>query len=812
MHRFLWPNNGKALKENVIAGKKYRFTMLTERLIRMEYDENGVFEDRATQHVFHRDFPASRYTVKEDGGLLTVETDFLVMKYEKEAAFTKDSLSVQLKDAPYTIWHYGDKLSNLKGTVRTLDRGDGAVPLEDGVCSRQGIAIVDDSDCMVLDGDWVGLRNPETDVYVFAFGNDYRSAVQELLILTGEPPMLPDYALGNWWSRYHAYTEEEYCDLVKRFEKERLPFSVAVVDMDWHLVDDVPDDSAWDGMNGKLGWTGYSWNKKLFPDYKRFLKFLHDHNLRTTLNLHPAQGVRYFEDMYEDMCKVTGQDPTTKEPVKLNLLNPEFMEHYFDVLHHPYEESGVDFWWMDWQQGKNYWWIHDEKHQPSPLEKMDPLWLLNHLHILDINRNGKRPMFFSRYAGVGSQRYPIGFSGDTVINWESLDFQAYFTNTATNVGYVWWSHDIGGHMAGYRDDELATRWVQYGVFSPINRLHSTKNEFTSKEPWKFGREHEQVQGNFLRLRHRMFPYNYSMNYRTATEGLALVEPLYYEYPTRDEAYEFKNQYLFGSQLMVSPITQKSDSVTQMGRVKTWFPEGEWYDAFLGIRYEGDQVLDVYRFLSEYPVFAKAGAIVPMQQDKGNNILGRSDAMELYVFPGADGHFTMFEDCGDYDRWETGECAFTEFDMKWSEAPVITIAPATGDLSILPAKRSYRVALRGWAKDLQVKTDLPFETEYDAERNTLYITIDVETAVGATFTIEGETLIADKTAAMTRALNILTRAQADNEWKRNTYEHFDRGEWRMASGANERHVMSAMQEMSGRLSARPMPQKRKIDKG
>ena len=89
---------------------------------------------------------------------------------------------------------------------------------------------------------------------------------------------------------------------------------------------------------------------------------------------------------------------------------------------------------MDWQQGTDYWWIHDENHPASPLEQMDPLWILNHLHILDISRNGKRPMFFSRYSGIGSHRYPIGFSGDTTITWESLKFQPYFTANASNVG------------------------------------------------------------------------------------------------------------------------------------------------------------------------------------------------------------------------------------------------------------------------------------------------------------------------------------------------------------------------------------------
>lgn len=124
----------------------------------------------------------------------------------------------------------------------------------------------------------------------------------------------------------------------------------------------------------------------------------------------------------------------------------------------------------------------------TKIEGLDPLWMLNHFHYLDSGRDGKRPMTFSRYAGPGSHRYPVGFSGDTHITWDSLDFQPYFTNTASNIGYGWWSHDIGGHMMGYRDEELEVRWYQYGVFSPINRLHSSNSRFSGKEPWKFSME------------------------------------------------------------------------------------------------------------------------------------------------------------------------------------------------------------------------------------------------------------------------------------------------------------------------------------
>lgn len=118
------------------------------------------------------------------------------------------------------------------------------------------------------------------------------------------------------------------------------------------------------------------------------------------------------------------------------------MDAYFD-MHHRMEAEGVDFWWLDWQQGG-----------VTRQKGLDPLWMLNHMHYLDSGRGGNWPLTFSRYAGPGSHRYPVGFSGDTIVTWESLAFQPQFTATASNIGYGWWSHDIGGHMFGYRNEEL----------------------------------------------------------------------------------------------------------------------------------------------------------------------------------------------------------------------------------------------------------------------------------------------------------------------------------------------------------------------
>ena len=669
------PTRPVADSANVVQGDGYRITVLDAGLLRLEYSPEGRFEDRPSQTVLNRDFGRATFDLVEDERELELHTERLHLVYDKQP-FSPQGLSVLAKgnfSAHGNTWRFGQRLKTLGGTARTLDDVDGATELEDGVVARTGIAVIDDSETMLLTEEgWVAPRTGgSVDVYVFAYGRDYKAAVRALYRLTGKQPLLPRYALGNWWSRYHPYSATEYVELMDRFARERLPFSVGVIDMDWHITEVDP-------AYGN-GWTGYTWNRDLFPDPEGFLADLHHRGLRVSLNVHPADGIRAFEDAYERMAKRMAIDPSSRLPVNFDPADPAFIEAYLEEVHHPLEEEGVDLWWLDWQSG-NY----------SKLPGLDPLWILNHVHFLDSGREDKRPLTFSRYAGPGSHRYPIGFSGDTVTSWESLDFQPCFTSTASNIGYGWWSHDIGGHMFGAKDDELATRWLQFGVFSPVLRLHSSADLFNSKEPWRFDQRAEPVMARFLRLRHQLVPYLYAMNHRAHVDDEPLVQPMYYDHPWEKAAYQVRNQYMFGSELMVAPITTPDDPALRLGRVKAWIPDGTWVDFFTGLVYRGGRSAYLHRDLDTIPVLARAGAIVPLVPDSAvSNDTANPDALELRVFAGADGAFTLWED-GDDERW-----ASTTIRLDFA-AGEVTIDEARGDLSSLPRARSYDVVLVGFA--------------------------------------------------------------------------------------------------------------------
>ena len=668
----------QACPENMIQGEHYRITVLTKSLVRLEYSPDGIFTDAPTQTVLNRNFPQVSFEVRETPEELEIRTEYFQLNYDKKE-FTSHGLSCYALGMPggnRNAWRYGAKNENLKGTARTLDNVNGACELEDGILSLWcGCVALDDSRTLTLREDgWVEPRKKGIqDLYLFAYGHRYLEALKDFYHLCGETPMLPRFALGNWWSRYYKYTEESYMELMERFDQEQIPFSVAVIDMDWHLVDIDPKYGT--------GWTGYTWNREFFPDPERFLKKLHDRGMKTTLNLHPADGIRGFEDCYPQMAEAMGLDPEKEEPVNFDIANPDFLEAYLEKTLHPLEEEGVDFWWVDWQQGTN-----------SKMEGLDPLWMLNHYHFLDSARNGKRPMTFSRYAGPGSHRYPVGFSGDTLITWESLDFQPYFTSTASNIGYGWWSHDIGGHMLGYKNDEMEARWYQFGVFSPINRLHSSSSEFNGKEPWRFKKEVHDTMCEFLRLRHRLLPYLYTMNHRAWAEGEPICQPMYYAYPENWDAYGRKNEYFFGSELIAAPVTTARIENLNVAKTKVWLPEGLWFDFFTDTVYQGGRNQNMYRSIDQIPVLAKAGAILPMTDEiRAIDTEKNPEELTVRVYPGADNSFTLYEDDNITEGYRQGICAVTEMNLNWQEK-TFTIKPSAGDLTLLPEQRIWKIEL------------------------------------------------------------------------------------------------------------------------
>ncbi|HVH85765.1 MAG TPA: TIM-barrel domain-containing protein [Terriglobales bacterium] len=691
-----------------------RFTVLTPQLIRMEWAADGKFEDHPSFVFLNRRLPVPKFsqsqTTDGDSKKLELKTDALSLSYSQSGngKFTSDNLHIDFTlNGKQVSWHseMEDK-GNLQGTTRTLDGALGGKtrePIGPGLISRDGWTLVDDSTRPLFDSDdfrflqgeqspwpWV-MQRPEgdrQDWYFFGYGHNYKQALTDFTRVAGRIPLPPRFAFGTWWSRYWAYSDQEFQNLVRGFRENDVPLDVLVIDMDWHLTFHQNWFSQENDQSGhRLGWSGYTWNKLLFPDPDAFLKKIKSEGLKTTLNLHPASGVQPHEDAYPEMARRMGIDPATKKYVPFDITDKKFAENYMDVLHHPLEKRGIDFWWLDWQQEAN-----------TKTAGVNPTWWLNYVHFTDQEREGKRPLLFHRWGGLGNHRYEIGFSGDTVSVWDSLAFQPWFTATAANVGYAYWSHDIGGHMPGAVDPELYTRWIQFGTFSPILRTHTTKNPDSERRIWAYPEPYSDIMRDEFHLRYALIPYIYTEARRTYDTGVAFLRPLYYDWPEAEQAYTAKNEYLFGDNMLVAPVTSPIDNSSGLASESIWLPEGEWIEWSTGKHFIGPVEVTRKFSIRETPVYVGAGAIVPMAPKMRYTSEKPVDPLIVNVFPlGSAGKssYTLYEDSSKGRDYEMGKNAWTDLRAAETNGDLtVTIAPVRGNYPGMLSERSYEIRLPG----------------------------------------------------------------------------------------------------------------------
>jgi alpha-glucosidase len=691
-----------------------RFSVLTPQMIRLEWAADGKFEDHASLVFINRKLPPPQFTskIEESGGSkqLLIKTAKLELRYspapDGDGKFSANNLVITFElNGKSMTWRPGQAdTGNLLGTTRTLDGALGdktKEPIQPGLVSRDGWTVVDDSARLLFDSadfsfpqgeqsrwPWVMLR-PEgdrQDWYFFGYGHEYRQALNDYVKVAGRIPLPPRFAFGTWWSRYWAYSDQELDDLVQGFHENDTPLDVLVIDMDWHPTFGM-NFSRMDQSGHPVGWSGYTWNKLLFPDPGLFLKHIHEEGLKVTLNMHPASGVQPWEDAYPAMARAMGIDPATKKYVPFDITNKKFATNYMDILHHPLEKQGIDFWWLDWQQEAQ-----------TSTAGLNPTWWLNYVHFTDQEREGKRPLLFHRWGGLGNHRYQIGFSGDTVSVWESLAFQPWFTATAANVAYAYWSHDIGGHMPGAVGLELYARWIQFGAFSPILRTHTTKNPESERRIWAYPEPYSGVMRRTFQLRYALQPYIYTEARRTYDTGAAFFAPLYYDWPEADAAYQSRNEYLFGSAMLVSPVTQPMDTHSLLASENVWIPDGEWFEWPTGKYLQGPASVKRSFSIEQIPVYVRAGAIVPMQPAMRYTGEKPVDPLIINVFPMKDGQkstYTVYEDASQSEAYKRGVCAWTEIDSRQSGDDLdVDIQPVRGTYPGMVEERGYELRLPG----------------------------------------------------------------------------------------------------------------------
>ncbi len=705
-------DNPVADPKAVVTVGHVRFTVLTPELIRMEWAADGKFEDHASFVFLNRRMPVPKFekAVSKSGEnqALTIKTSALTLSYTNsgDGRFAADTLSINLTvDGKPVAWHFGDKdPENLQGTTRTLDGALGSKthePIGEGLVSRSGWAVVDDSTRPLFDSadfsfkegekspwPWVMERpaGERQDLYFFGYGHDYKKALGDYVRVAGRIPLPPRFAFGAWWSRYWDYTDQELDQLVQSFHENDVPLDVFVIDMGWHTSQAQLQAMGEKDQSGHdLGWSGYTWNKTLFPDPDDFLAKLKSEGLKITLNLHPASGIEPWEKAYPAMATAMGIDPATRKYVPFHITDKKFATNYMDLVHHPLEKQGIDFWWLDWQQ-----------EQKTEMPGVMPTWWLNYVHFTDQQREGKRPLLFHRWGGLGNHRYQIGFSGDTISVWDSLQFQPWFTATAANVGYAYWSHDIGGHMPGAVDPELYTRWVEFGAFSPILRTHTTKNPEAERRIWAYPEPYSSILRSTFQLRYAMEPYVYTEARRTYDTGVAFLRPLYYDWPEEADAYSSKDEYVFGEQMLAAPVTVPADKTSGLATESVWLPKGEWIEWPTGKHLTGPATVERSFSMEQTPVYLRAGAIVPMQPPMRYTGEKPVDPLIVNVWPlaeGATSNYAVYEDSGHSVDYQHGVYAKTPIKaMQTGDTLRVEIGPVEGGYAGMLKTRGFEVRL------------------------------------------------------------------------------------------------------------------------
>lgn len=668
-------NDGISSERVVFRGSNYRITVLSERLLRLEYNPNGHFSDNLTTLVANRNFSVPAFKVEQDDKYLMITTNYFMLQYIKNKSFVgpkfapDNNLRVTLLNTDKS-WFYGQaEARNFKGGASSLDNFNGSVKLDKGLYSTDGFVMIDDSNNLEIDASG-GLISPDkdkVDLYLFMYKRDFGLCLKDYFTLTGYPELIPRYALGIWWNKERIYSSEDTKLLIKAFNRNKIPISVLLLSEFWHIKDKT---------NYNLYKTGFSFNKDLFPNPSEFTTYMHERGIRVGLNIDPSEGVRKEEDRYKfisDELLIT--DGVT---IPFNVLDKNFMSLYVKHLIDPLLSLGVDIFWIDYKKDLNV------------LNGIDYYYNKDFTKVIN-----NRPLILTRSPLVAPHKWGILYSGQTLVSWNTLKFLPFYNSLAANKGVTWWSHDVGGYKGGIEDSELYIRYVQFSCFSPIFRFSAERGAYYKREPWMWDIKTFTIAREFCLLRQRLIPYLYTEACNYSKLGRPLIQPIYYSYPEIYDEPNYKNEYFFGKELFVAPITKPKDVTMNRSIERLYLPKGTWYDFKTGKKFMGDKRYVAFYKEDEYPIFAKAGGIIPLSiLGKTINDTNPPKSMEINIFPGQSNTYKLYEDDGVTKLYQKGYYIVTSIDYNYMQNNFsVIIHPIDGKTEIIPKLRDYKIRFR-----------------------------------------------------------------------------------------------------------------------
>jgi alpha-D-xyloside xylohydrolase len=521
--------------------------------------------------------------------------------------------------------------------------------------------------------------------YYFLYGPDFDKIIAGYRDLTGQAPMFGKWAYGFWQCKNRYKSQDEILGVARKYRDLHIP------------VDNIVQDWFWWNRKGE-----FAFNKN-YPDPKAMVDQLHSENFHLMISIWPffepgstnydyMQGKGWFVDKF----KYAKPPYHTNAMAVYDATSPEARKYYWDEVNKGLFSIGLDAWWMDTTepetegQEENILLGH-KLAAGSGNRYVNVFPLLDTQAVYQGQRSvsdRKRVFILSRSAFAGSQRNGVtAWSGDINSDWLSFRRQVPAGLNFALSGIPYWTTDIGGFVFGNTRDpafrELFIRWFQYGTFNPILRVHGTRSP-DENELWSYGPDAQTILVNFDRLRYRMLPYIYSLAWKTTSEAYTPMRPLVMDFRNDQRAQNTGDQFMFGPAFLVSPVTDPSATTRQL-----YLPDAKWYDFWTGFTVVGGHTINAIAPLDRLPLYVRAGSILPLGPDEEWSTEKPADPIELRIYRGADGAFTLYEDENDNYNYEKG--AYATIPLHWDDAGhTLTVGDRKGQFPGMLESRSFRV--------------------------------------------------------------------------------------------------------------------------
>ena len=497
--------------------------------------------------------------------------------------------------------------------------------------------------------------------------------------LTGDAPLMPEWALGYIHCRERFHSQQELLGVASRFRNEQLPADVMV--QDWQY---------W----GRHGWNAMRFDENNYPDPKAMTDSLHHMNMRLMLSV--WSKIDKNSEVGKTMLKAGYYIPGTDW---IDFFNPEAAGAYWKNFSSRLLPLGIDAWWQDATEPEN-----DDLLGRRVWNGRYPGELFRNVYPLMVNKTvcegllndqpEKRPMILTRCGFAGIQRYGSAmWSGDVGHDWETLRRQISAGLGMQAAGIPWWTYDAGGFFRPARQYtdvasiECMLRWIETSVYLPLMRVHGY---MTNTEPWEYGKEAQNIIASCLNERYRLLPYIYSNAAAVTFEGSTLMRPLVFDFPNDEKALQQKNDYMFGKALLVSPVTKGGVSAW-----KTYLPENKagWFDFLTSKHLDGGQTVSTSVDKTRIPVFVRGGSILPYGPVRQHALQTTDEPLEIRVYPGGDATFMLYEDDGQSNAYKQGE--YSKVRLQWDESTkCLQIDKREGRYKDMPRQRQLKISVVG----------------------------------------------------------------------------------------------------------------------